>query len=110
MLSRMKFEIDDLVTEILDQLPQSIWTSDSTTFIDPALGGGQFVRAIEQRLRSYGHNDDNIKRRVFGCESSKLNVKYAVNKYKLIGNYEVDRKSTRLNSSHTDISRMPSSA
>ena len=25
-------------------------------------------------------------------------------------NYDIDRKSTRLNSSHTDISRMPSSA
>ena len=27
-----------------------------------------------------------------------------------VGIYDVDRKSTRLNSSHTDISRMPSSA
>ena len=27
-----------------------------------------------------------------------------------IGNLDLDRKSTRLNSSHTDISRMPSSA
>ena len=30
--------------------------------------------------------------------------------YSLIGGYQLDRKSTRLNSSHTDISRMPSSA
>ena len=30
--------------------------------------------------------------------------------YKQILTYKADRKSTRLNSSHTDISRMPSSA
>ena len=79
MLSRMKFEIEALVEEMLDQLPETVWTSNSTTFFDPAIGGGQFVRAIEQRLRERGHSD-------------------------------VDRKSTRLNSSHMSESRMPSSA
>ena len=34
---------------------------------------------------------------------------YAIN-YLVIGGGGSDRKSTRLNSSHTDISRMPSSA
>ena len=29
---------------------------------------------------------------------------------KVSGHYQLDRKSTRLNSSHTDLSRMPSSA
>ena len=46
MLSRMKFEIEPLVAEMLDHLPHSVWISDSTTFFDPAIGGGQFVRAI----------------------------------------------------------------
>ena len=64
MLSRLKFEIDPLVAEILDHLPESVWTSTSTTFFDPAIGGGQFVRAIEQRLRRYGHSDANIRKRV----------------------------------------------
>ena len=45
MLSRMKFEIEPLVAEMLDQLPKNVWTSNSTTFFDPAIGGGQFVRA-----------------------------------------------------------------
>ena len=35
--------------------------------------------------------------------------KLEINKVKITGG-EPDRKSTRLNSSHTDISRMPSSA
>jgi site-specific DNA-methyltransferase (adenine-specific) len=87
MLSRMKFEIEQLVTEILDQLPESIWTSPTTTFFDPAIGGGQFVRAVEQRLRACGHSDSNIRGRVFGFEESDLHIRYAVNKYKLVGQY-----------------------
>lgn len=87
MLSRMKFEIEPLVAEMLDQLPESVWTSSSTTFFDPAIGGGQFVRAIEQRLRDAGHSDANIRGRVFGFEESDLHIRFAVNKYKLVGQY-----------------------
>ena len=84
MLSRIKFDIDSLVNEILDQLPEQTWKSRTTTFLDPAIGGGQFIRAIEQRLRAAGHSDKNISGRVYGCESSKLSVQYARNKYKLV--------------------------
>jgi len=87
MLSRMKFEIEPLVAEMLDQLPEGVWASDSTTFFDPAIGGGQFVRAIEQRLRDRGHSDTNIRTRVFGLEDSELHIRYAVNKHKLVGQY-----------------------
>lgn len=87
MLSRMKFEIEQLVAEILDQLPETVWTSPTTTFFDPAIGGGQFVRAIEQRLRACGHSDENIRHRVFGFEESDLHIRYAVNKHKLVGQY-----------------------
>ena len=87
MLSRMKFEIEPLVAEMLDQLPKNVWTSNSTTFFDPAIGGGQFVHAIERRLRDHGHNDQNIRKRVFGLEDSDLHVRYAVNKHKLVGQY-----------------------
>ncbi len=87
MLSRMKFETDLLVLEILDQLPESLWVSDTTTFFDPAIGGGQFVRAIEHRLREYGHSNDNIHKRVFGFEESNLHIRFAVNKHKLVGQY-----------------------
>jgi hypothetical protein len=87
MLSRMKFEFDELIEQILDQLPKSVWTSKTSTFFDPAIGGGQFVRAIEQRLRTSGHDDTNIRNRVFGFEESNLHVRFAVNKYKLVGQY-----------------------
>lgn len=87
MLSRIKFNIDPLVQEILDQLPESVWVSSTTKFLDPALGGGQFVLAIEQRLRARGHSDSNIRDRVFGFEESDLHLRYAVNKHKLVGRY-----------------------
>lgn len=87
MLSRIKFEIEPLVAEILDQLPDSVWSSDTTTFFDPAMGGGQFVREIETRLRDAGHSDDNIRSRVYGIEESDLHLRFAVNKFKLVGQY-----------------------
>lgn len=87
MLSRMKFEIEPLVNEMLDQLPESVWTNDSTTFFDPAIGGGQFVKEIELRLRRAGHSNRNIHRRVFGFEESELHLRFAVNKHKLVGQY-----------------------
>lgn len=87
MLSRMKFEIEQLVAEILDQLPADVWTSTSSTFFDPAIGGGQFVREIELRLRAAGHSDSNIRGRVFGFEASDLHIRFAVNKHGLVGQY-----------------------
>jgi site-specific DNA-methyltransferase (adenine-specific) len=87
MLSRIKFSFDPLVEEILDQIPESEWTSKTSTWLDPAIGGGQFVRAIEARLARYGHSKKNIAKRVFGFEESDLHIRYAINKYKLVGNY-----------------------
>jgi hypothetical protein len=87
MLSRMKFDIDPFIMKALDSLPVSVWESTTTTFMDPALGGAQFVRVIEQRLRNHGHSDSNIRTRVFGFEESELHIRYAVNKYKLVGQY-----------------------
>jgi site-specific DNA-methyltransferase (adenine-specific) len=83
----MKFEIEPMVKNILDQLPDSVWASDSTTFFDPAIGGGQFVKEIEQRLRDRGHSNENIRSRVMGFEESQLHIRYAVNKHNLVGQY-----------------------
>jgi hypothetical protein len=83
----MKFELNELSDEMLNQLPKSLWESDTTTFFDPAIGGGQFVKKIEEKLIEYGHSKENIRKRVFGFEESDLHVRYAVNKHKLIGQY-----------------------
>lgn len=73
---------------MLSHIPDHIWTSNSTTFFDSAIGGGQFVLAIEKKLREYGHSDSNIKNRVFGFEESELHIRFAVNKHELVGQYK----------------------
>lgn len=86
MLERIK-PIPDLVNEMLDQLPADVWTSNRTTFFDPAIGGGQFVSEIERRLQAHGHSDANIQKRVFGFEYSSALIDLAVNMNKLVGQY-----------------------
>jgi site-specific DNA-methyltransferase (adenine-specific) len=87
MLGRLKFDINDLVDEILDLLPSDVWSNSTSTFLDPAIGGGQFVRAIENRLRIAGHSNENIASRVYGYESNRMRINFAVNKYRLVGTY-----------------------
>lgn len=84
MLSRLKFEITPLVNQILDALPNHIWQSSTTTFLDPSMGGGQFLVEIQKRLREAGHGDENISSRIYGCEKNKLRVNYAKNNKKLV--------------------------
>ena len=87
MLARLKFDITSLVNNLLDQLPSEVWSSSTTTFLDPNMGGGQFVHAIENRLRNAGHLNENIASRVYGYESNRMRINFAVNKYKLVGTY-----------------------
>ena len=89
MLQRRTFKISDVVNNILDSFSADIWTSTTTTFLDPAIGGGQFVKEIERRLRKAGHSNENIKSRVFGFDSSNLRLRAAVGRNKLVGTYEV---------------------
>jgi len=91
MIFRLKMEIGSLVNEMVAKLPDELFSSDSTTFLDPSMGGGQYVSAIENRLRTHGHTDKNIKSRVFGVEKNMLRVNYAIKKNKLVGTYSVDK-------------------
>lgn len=86
MLERIK-PMKNLVNEMLDQLPESIWISNSTTFLDPAIGGGQFVKEIESRLKQHGHSDANIRNRVHGFETTNALIDLSVNMNGLIGQY-----------------------
>ena len=84
----LKQPLKQLVNEMLDQLPKSVWRSKTTTFFDPAIGGGQFVAEIERRLRAAGHSDENIKSRVFGFEYSLALIDIAINMNNLVGTYK----------------------
>jgi len=86
MVTRLKFPIAPLVSQMLDQLPADVWTRSDTTFLDPAMGGGQFLVEIQRRLRAAGHSDENISARAYGCESNILRVNYAKNNKKLVTN------------------------
>ena len=90
MIKRLKFDLEDLVNEMLDKLPEEVFKSNSTTFLDPEIGGGQFVAAIEERLRKYGHSDINISKRVFGITENRIRLNYATNTYKIVGTYSVE--------------------
>jgi hypothetical protein len=88
MLQRLKFDLVDLSNEMLDQLPEHIFKSKTTTFYDPSIGGGQFVVEVENRLRQYGHSDENISKRVFGYVGNRIRLNYIMNTHKLVGTYK----------------------
>ena len=82
-----------------------------------------FRTALTRTLNSYARNRNLIKKKdenltgedvregLTAIISVKLtNPQFEGQTKGKLGNAEIDRKSTRLNSSHTDISRMPSSA
>jgi methylase of polypeptide subunit release factors len=81
MLSRIKFEIEELVNEILDKIPVDTFISQSTTFADLQIGGGQFIIGVVNRLKSFGHSDENIRGRVFAFTENKLYYSYVMGRY-----------------------------
>lgn len=87
MIGRLKFDINPLVNQILDQIPEDIIVNG--TILDPAIAGGQFLQEVERRKRAAGKTDDEIAATVFGIEQNVLRKNYAVNKHKLVGNYKV---------------------
>ena len=89
MLSRYKFELSDLANEMLDKIPAKFWHSTTAKILDPDMGGGQFLVAVVKRLRTAGHSDTNINKRVFGIGDAQWSVNYVRNKHKLLGNLSV---------------------
>lgn len=89
MLARIKFELSALAKEIVDKLPPELFTSSTTTFLDPAMAGGQFLVEIIRRLKDNGHDDVNIATRVFGLAEDKLDLNYAQRKNGVFGQLAV---------------------
>jgi Eco57I restriction-modification methylase len=86
MLARIK-PLDHLADEMINNIPQHVWQSSSTTFADLAMGGGQFIKQIIAKLRYYGHSDENIRNRVYGYEYNQALINLSVNMNKLIGTF-----------------------
>jgi hypothetical protein len=79
---RLKLPIQPLVSQMLDQLPDSVWQDPTIRFLDIAFGGGQFVLEIRRRLLAAGHSQQNVADRIWGCESLLTRVKYVQNWFK----------------------------
>ena len=61
----------ELVNEMIDRIPERIFTSSTTTFCEPCFGNGTFIIELIKRLRRHGHSMSNIETRIYGCEISK---------------------------------------
>ena len=77
MLSRLKFEIEGLFQEIYDKrLPETLFMSETTTFADLQSAGLQSIIPLVDKLRKYGHSDENIRSRVFAFMENDLYLNY----------------------------------
>ena len=81
MIPRIKFDITWLAQQMVNRIPSHYFENKKTRFLDPAIGGGQVAKPLEDRVK-YKVND-----RVFGCESELLYVDYAKNSKGLQGTY-----------------------
>lgn len=61
---------NELAQEMINKLPEEIFISDKTTFLDPCFGTGTFLKAAARRFRKYGHSKENINSRLIGVEKS----------------------------------------
>jgi hypothetical protein len=94
MLSRLKFELDELIDEMLSHIPNEMWESKKTTFCDLQMGGGQFIKKIIKKLQEAGHSDKNIKNRIYGYSENDLYLSYVISDKKIIGNFDIYNEET----------------
>lgn len=88
------FTPPELVDEIVDKLPDELFTDSSKTFLDPACGDGEFLRGIVRRLRKQNsllsHQDwyHTITKQLYGVDIMWDNCCDTV--YYLLRSYEDD--------------------
>ena len=54
----------ELAFEMVSTLPESVFKSDSTTFLDPICKSGTFLFEIVEKLYNEGHSISNIQSRI----------------------------------------------
>jgi hypothetical protein len=88
MLSRLKFDLSDTISTMIGYIPEPIWVNKTTTFCDFEMGGGQFIKAVVDKLKLYGHSDENIQSRVFGFSDNELYLSYVIGS-DIIGTFDI---------------------
>jgi hypothetical protein len=98
MLSRLKFDIEYLFREIYnDRLPDTLFMSKETTFCDLQAAGLQSIIPLINKLREYGHSDENIRGRVFAFMENDLYLNYVQSKYNgLPVTFDIYRESVNM--------------
>jgi hypothetical protein len=68
------FTPEELVREMLDKIPTSVWENPTSTFLDPCMGKGTFLIDILRRLTTiYGYSKEDAMSRIYGYD---VRVKY----------------------------------
>jgi len=96
MLSRLKFDLSETISTMLEYIPESVWTSKKTTFCDFEMGGGQFITAVVEKLKTYGHSDKNIQSRVYGFSENELYLSYVLGG-QIIGTFDIYKENKHSN-------------
>jgi hypothetical protein len=83
------FTPHELVSSIIDKIPNEVWVNPKSTFLDPCMGRGTFLIEIVQRLVDiYRYSELDAKSRVYGYD---IRVKY-FNRLKRRGYVNVQHK------------------
>ena len=77
-----------LVNEILDHLPEGVWSDPDKVFLDPSCGSGNFLVEIKARLIAAGHSEENVLSRVLGIDLMHDNVVEACERLGVMHNPE----------------------
>jgi hypothetical protein len=86
-LTRIRLDVSAVSDIMFANIPEWIWESDFTTFLDPSMGAGQFLYEIKKKLLSYGHSEDNIASRLFGYATDFFALQYGINRFELRGEF-----------------------
>ena len=81
LLFRLSHPEKSTVDEVVYSLPEDAILNPEVRFLDPAMGGGQFLRGILDRAISLGMSREEILPRLYGIERSIVYVNHA--KWKL---------------------------
>jgi site-specific DNA-methyltransferase (adenine-specific) len=103
----------ELAFEMISTLPEEVFTSSETTFLDPICKSGTFLFEIVERLYNEGHSIENIQKRIFTVDSNmhSLNVANAyINKIlnKESGSFKLETSNEFIESFFNQLSSIAS--
>ncbi len=87
----------ELAFEMVSTLPQDLFESETTTFLDPICKSGTFLFEIVERLYESGNSVKNIESRVYTVDSNSHSLNVANSSIKKIlnklsGSFKIDYK------------------